>query len=167
MLWGIAFPPCSFLCFAPFDEVEKIPQRLFDTPADCGALDTDLLDAPGSQEQAIDRPFDVAERFPEPHVRGIDRVAACLLICGEEIIARAETADRPRAAEAPGPDTEPSQVLHRIANLSQFPIEHAADALLADDKIAGAKIAVQHRDAMAARRVLGRPPERKFQRRQL
>ena len=78
-------------------------------------------------------PLEIPERFPEPNVRGINRKSARAFVCGIQIFTRSESSDRGRAAETPRSDAEPAQILHRIAALSEFPIEHAAHAVIADD----------------------------------
>src|ERR1700730_18328665 len=90
------------------------------------------------------RPLHVTERFPEAHVRRIDWCAARSLISREEILARAKTANWVAAAEAPGPDAEPAEIHHGIAELGQFPVEHAANAAFVHDQIPHPEVAVDH-----------------------
>src|ERR1700694_5259026 len=108
---------------APFDEIEEIPQRLLGAAADRRLLDADRLGAVAVAQalaQAHDRPFDVAERFPEADVAGVDRLAAGLLVGGKQLLARREPAGRQRSAEPPGLAAEPAEILHRVADLRQL-----------------------------------------------
>src|SRR5260370_28687819 len=93
-------------------------------------------------------------------------VAAVLLVGGEKSFAGDESADRLLTAEPPGLDADPSEVLHRIAALPDFPIENASDALLADDKIAGAEVSVHYSVARLGWRLLGGPTQTQLERRQ-
>src|SRR5215468_482527 len=64
---------------------------------------------------AHDAPAQRAHHFPEFDAGGIG-LAACLLIPREQILARAETADRlVDLAEAPGIDADPAEILHGVA----------------------------------------------------
>src|SRR5437764_285269 len=72
----------------------------------------------------------------------------------EQVLALAKAADGPVDAEAPRLDAEPTQVLHRVADVSQLPIEDSAQTVGPDDQIAVAEVAVHDRDPHRGRTVL-------------
>src|SRR5579883_1553206 len=98
-------------------ELQEIVQRFLHAPADGELLDR----APAGAvmllalHEAHDRPFDRAERLPEAHMGGIDGGSGGALIGREEIGPRADATDRMLAAEAPGLDAKPAQILQRVA----------------------------------------------------
>src|ERR1700722_10077828 len=84
--------------------------------------------------------------LPEHHAAGIDAVAS-LFISGKQFLARSETADWfIDLAEAPGIDADPAQVLHRIAGMCEFPVQHGAQPVGTDDEIAVAEITMHQRN---------------------
>src|SRR6478609_1880235 len=86
--------------------------------ADHRALDGMLGPAakPLHHAAAHHAPAQRAHHFPEFYPLGID-AAACRLISGKQLLARAKTADRlVDFAEAPGIDADPSEILHGIAS---------------------------------------------------
>src|SRR5579883_2822293 len=109
----------------PGQELQEIVERLFHAPADGELLDR----APSGAVMLLplhethDRPFDRAERLPEAHMGGIDGNSGGALISREEIGPRADAADRVLAAEAPGLDAQPAQILQRVAQCGNFPID--------------------------------------------
>src|SRR5438132_12351715 len=85
---------------------------------------------------AHDAPAQRTHHFPEHHSDRID-LAAGFLIAREQFLAGAETADRlVDLAEAPGVDADPAEILHRIAEMRELPVQHRADAIGADDEVA-------------------------------
>src|SRR5664279_939873 len=116
-------------------------------PADHGTLhrmvgaDAKSLHHAAAHHAPAQRPH----HFPEFHPLGIG-AAACRRIAGKQLLARSETADRfVDLAEAPGVDAHPPQILHGIAEMRQFPVQHRAHAIGADDEIAVAEIAMHQR----------------------
>src|SRR5215469_230238 len=95
---------------------------------------------------------------------GVDRAAAGSFISRVKILAGTEAAYRASPAEAPGLYAKPAEVLHRVAGLSEFPIQHATDSFFADDKIPTAEIAVNHAMPLLLRHVSLGPAKREFQR---
>src|SRR3954470_1252062 len=142
------------------DEVEEVEQGLLEPAADRDGLDgaawggaiAPRTDAPVHSHQG---PLDAAERLPEPDVGGVDRAAAGALVGAEQVVAVAEAADRRAAAAPPGLDPDPAQVEHRIADVGELPVEHAAHAAVADDQVAVAEVAVDDRGPRSGRQVLG------------
>src|SRR5215831_10109322 len=115
---------------------------------------------------AHDAPAQRAHHFPEFDAGRIS-LAACLLIPREQILARAETADRlVDLAEAPGIDADPAEILHGVAEMREFPVQHRAYAIRTDDQISVAEIAMHQRDL--CRRtwiVVVQPAQRQFEHR--
>ena len=150
---------------AALDHIEKIPERLLDAAADGRAFDSALLDASHSEPKAINCPLDVAEGLPEPRMARVDWIATRLFISTIQIFTRAEATDRRCPAEAPGPDAEPAQILHRVTRLCQFPVQYATDALFVGDEISSTEIAMHHRMPLLSRDILLSPSESELQRR--
>src|SRR5690606_7099327 len=64
------------------------------------------------------------------------------------------------AAEPPGIHADPAEVLHGVANMSQFPIEHRPQTVLVHQEVAVPEIAVHQRGARwGIRQVLSQPPD--------
>src|ERR1700675_4970953 len=86
-------------------------------------------------------PAERAHDFPEFHAIRIGMTAGCL-ISRKQILARTETADRfINLAKAPGIDADPAEILHRVAEMRELPVQHRAPAVGADDQIAWAETA--------------------------
>src|SRR5262249_32897485 len=101
---------------------------------------------------ADDRPAQVAEHLPETHALRIDRAAAGVFVGGEKLFARADAADRlVVAAEAPGAYTQPAQILERVADVRELPVEDRAHAFGTEDDVADAIVAVHQRAPIARR----------------
>src|SRR5262249_12254227 len=114
-------------------------------PSNRAAFYSHLLDSPHAQSKASGGPFDAAERFPEADMRRVNPLPAGLLVSREQILAPAESTDRILATKAPGLDAQPPEILHRVARLAYFPIQHQPDAIvLAHDHVADAEISVHH-----------------------
>src|ERR1700710_1757118 len=87
-------------------------------------------------------PAQRAHHFPEVHARWVD-AAASRFIAGEQLLACAESADRiVELAKTPGVDADPAQILHRIAEVRELPVQHRTDAVGAYDEVAVAEIAM-------------------------
>src|SRR5581483_3186822 len=146
----------------------EIPQRLFDSPPDRASLDSDFLYAAHAEPEASGGPVDASERCPEADVGGIDRLASRLFVGFEQFLAPAEASDREFAAEAPRLYAQPSEILHRIADLPYFPIEDEADSVvLSDDHVADAEVAVDDGQARVPGNVVRRPFQTPFEGRQM
>src|SRR5262245_20621520 len=125
-------------------QLEQVDLGLGAAPADRGALDGRIA-APREgavHHHADDPPPERPRDLPEAHARRVHRAAAGGLVAREELLARAEAADRELRAEAPGVHAEPAEVLHRIAHVCDLPVEDAADAVRPDEEIAVAEVAV-------------------------
>src|SRR3954464_6356263 len=88
---------------------------------------------------AHDAPAQRTHHFPEFHAGRVG-LAAGGFIAGEQILARTKTADRlVNLAEPPGVDADPAQILYRVAEMRELPVQHGADAVGADDEVAVAE----------------------------
>src|SRR6266852_459114 len=91
-------------------------------------------------------PAQIAEDFPEPRRFGIDGDSTRFLVGAKEILARGKAADRFLiVAESPRPHAHPSDVLHRIAQMSEFPIQNRAHALGSENHVADPVVAMNQR----------------------
>src|SRR5256885_12085683 len=94
---------------------------------------------------AHDAPAQRAHHFPEHHAIGV-YLAAGFLIAREQFLARSKTADRlVDLTKTPGVDADPAQILHRVAEMREFPVQHGAHAVGTDDEVAVAEIAMHQR----------------------
>src|SRR5438105_10196573 len=99
---------------------------------------------------AADSPAKITEDFPVIQFAAVDVFAARFLISFQKFL------DCPDAAEtlcilakAPRTNARPSQVLRRVADVSEFPIENPAQSIRTDHQVADTKIAV-HQDGRIA-----------------
>src|SRR4051794_25028353 len=91
---------------------------------------------------AHDAPAQRAHHFPEHDACWIGPATGGF-VAGEQILARTETANGfVDLAEAPGVDANPAEILHRVAEMRELPIEHGAHAIGTDDEVAMAEIAM-------------------------
>ena len=98
----------------------------------------------GGLHHADHPPLQGAEHLPPVQLGGVDRAAARRLVGGEQLLAAAEPAGRVGRAEAPRPHAEPAEVLDRVAEVGELPVEHRPQPVRADDEVAGAEVAVDH-----------------------
>src|SRR5213078_1015541 len=146
---------------------EQLELHLGDAAAEARQLDAPrAVDEAPRLHHADDRPLPVPEHLPPARRGRVDGRAAGARVGGEELLALAEAADRLRVrAEAPRAHAEPAQVLHRIADVGELPVEDGAQALGTEDDVADAEVAVH--EGLGARR--GRrsrePAERQLERR--
>src|SRR5947208_15325858 len=155
-------PACSRL-----RQLEQLELHLGDAATEARELDAPRpVDEAPRLHHADDRPLAVPEHLPPAHRRRVDGRAAGARVGGEELLALAEAADRLRVrAEAPRAHAEPAQILHRIADVGELPVEHGAQALGTEDDVADAEVAV-HQGLGAWRGRRGREPaERQLERR--
>src|ERR1019366_8396697 len=77
----------------------------------------------------IDRPAHKTEYLPKAHRVGIDLATAGSLIGGIDWRPFGETAHRQiDLAEAPGADTKPAEIFHRLTDMGAFPVERRPPA---------------------------------------
>src|ERR1700743_389038 len=113
---------------------------------------------------AHDAPAQRAHDFPELYPRRIE-TAAGGHIARKPFLARAEAAHgMVDLAEPPGINADPSEILHGIAEMREFPVQHRAHALRADDEIAMAEIAVHQRHLAGGPWIaFAQPAQRQFE----
>ena len=64
--------------------------------------------------------------------------AARAFVRGDELVDRAEPADLERRAEAPRLDAQPREVLERVADVHELPVDRGREPVLVDDHVARA-----------------------------
>src|SRR5262249_41639833 len=65
--------------------------------------------------------------------------------------------------EAPGADARPGEVLGRITDVREFPVEHADESVRSDHQIAESKIAVKENHPRTRRNMTSQPANREFE----
>ena len=105
-------------------------------------------------EDADDPPLERAEHLPPVQRGPVDHLARRGLVGADELVDRPEPADPGLGPEAPGAHAQPAEVLERIAEVGQLPVEDGAQPVGPDDEVAVAEVAVDDRVAGAGR---GRP----------
>ena len=101
----------------------------------------------------------VPEHLPPAGRVGVDRTPARRLVGREQVVPLAEAADGAGSAEAPRPDTQPAEVLHRVTEVRQLPVEDRPKAFGADDEVPVAEVAVDDGPARRGRAALLQPAE--------
>ena len=76
------------------------------------------------------------------HHHGIGTDAARLLVGVEQLVVATEAGDRRTTAEPPCLHAQPAEVLHRIAQVRQLPVDHRPEPIGTDDDVAEAEVAV-------------------------
>ena len=140
-----------------------------DSPAECCELDgTDETLEVGERLHLADHaPFQGAEHLPEGEVLGRDDPAAGCRVGGEQLLGRPESSGALLdVAEAPRLHAEPAEILDRVAEVRELPVEHGAHALRADDEVAVAEIAVHEGEVGVGQvhRAFGEPPQAQLER---
>ena len=103
------------------------------------ASSTERVDAAqvrGGLQRADDRPLHRGVHLPPVHPVAVHRLAAGGGVGPEQLLEGAEAAHLAAAAEAPGRRTQPPDVLGRVAGVGQLPVEHAPQAVGADEEVA-------------------------------
>ena len=94
----------------------------------------------------------------------VDLSPACRLVSRPEVFPRAEAPDRPVVvAEAPGAHADPAEVLHRVAEVRELPVEDCANALGSEDDVSDAIVAVHESRFGGRREVLAQPTKRQLE----
>ena len=108
------------------------------------------VDMAEAHDDAEDAPAQSAEYLPIMDRLGADRAAAAGRVAGLQLGDLAKAADRFFViAIAPGADADPAEVSHRVAEMGAFPVEHALEAVGADQDVAVAEIAMHQAMALA------------------
>ena len=87
----------------------------------------------------------------------VDLSAAGALVGREQLVDGAEPTDLVRRAEAPCLHAQPGQVLHRVTDVDQLPVDDRGEAVVVDDDVPHAQVAV-HQRRRRARRTVGLEP---------
>src|SRR5215212_3522114 len=146
----------------PLDQVEELVLHLCRHPAEHRVLDTavDAGEVPSALRQAARRPLDVAQHLP-PRELGLGELAPRQLCIAREV--RADLADSPQppvvGAEPPCANHRPADVLARVGEVGELPIEEVLEAALRDDDVADPEVAVADDVGQRLRPVLAQPPE--------
>src|SRR5215467_2652953 len=129
----------------PGQNAHQVELVLGNAPCDHGALHG-LVAAAGKPLEhagAAHAPAQAAENLPVMHTCRIDGLAAGGLVGFEQLFARAEPANRAiEFAEAPWRRRDPGEILRRVADMSDLPVEHGTHAFAAEDDVAVAKVAM-------------------------
>ena len=134
---------------------------LADAAAEHRELDRWL--APGEEALGLPAaqqgPADGAVQLPPALGFLVRRGAAGGGVARHQVGTGPEPADGARRAEPPGLGAQPAQVLPGVTAMSQFPVEHAVQPVLADHEVAGPEIAVHQRVRGGSGPVLGEPAQ--------
>ena len=121
------------------------------------AADGGQLDRAAEPEQmgrrlhdADDAPLQRAERLPPSHDVGIDFRPRRRRVGVEQVLVLTEPTHRLRRAEPPRPYAQPAEVLQRVADVRDLPVEHGPQAVRTDDEVAEAEVAVHDGRALGA-----------------
>src|SRR5436309_6319395 len=148
-------------------ELEQVPLVLAHAPADGGQLDRahHAGCVRGGLHDAHDPPLEGPERLPPAERVAIDRSSARCLVRLDQLLVATEAADRPVHAESPRTRAQPPQVLHRVTQVGELPVEHRPNAFRPDDEVAVAKVTVDDRHPAGPWAVGRQPAERQLERR--
>src|SRR5205085_11719140 len=111
-------------------------------------------------------PLECAERHPPTQRWFVDSPAAHARVRLEQLRDVAETADElVDHAEAPRLQTQPTEILGRVAEVRELPVEHRTHTVGTDDEVPVAEIAVDERGLRRlCRRVVREPPQPELER---
>ena len=82
----------------------------------------------------------------------------------EQLLARAATQRRQRAAEAPRPHAHPAEVLGAVAGVDELPVDQRRPAVLGDDQVGEPEVAVHDRGRRRRGRVEAQPAQAELDR---
>jgi hypothetical protein len=113
-------------------------------------------------------PLDIAHRLPPAQALGVGPSAARGLVGVEERLHLAQPRDRPLGvAEPPRADREPADVLGRVAQMAELPVDYRRQSVPVDDEVAKPEVAVYEPDrGRRRRRVEAQPAQARLDRRQ-
>src|SRR5262245_55180845 len=104
-----------------------------------------------------DSPAERAEDLPEARLHRIDRQPPGALVSSVQLLALRKSSHRKLAAKTPGRHAQPAEVLERISNMHQLPIEHCDQTVAVDQEIAEPKVPVHQRKRPLRRDALLEP----------
>src|SRR5580692_9995991 len=150
------------------NEIQQLQFSFCRPPSDAGQFDTlhESVDMSTRLTDGDYAPAQIAEDLPEARSFRIDCGAAGFFVRAKEILASAESSDRFLiVAETPGPHAHPSDVLHRIAEMRQLPIEDRSHAFGTENDIADSVVAVHQRLSRGPGDALQEPSKSQLERR--
>ena len=123
------------------------------------------VEVPRRLAKRADGPAYVAEELPPTRAPGLDAGPRGALIRPEKGVPIGQPAGGTVIrAEPPRPDAQPPQILQRIAQVRELPVQDAGEAGVGPyDKVAGAVIAVDQSDPIGVRQVPAQPAQPQFQ----
>src|SRR5512132_701131 len=127
------------------DQVEELVFHLRCHPAQHRVLDAavDAGEMSATLRQAADAPLDVAEHFPPVEVGLRDRTAGQLSVAGEVRADLVDAAETPvLGAEAPSAYHRPGDVLARVGEVRELPVEQVLEPAVGDDDVPDPEVAV-------------------------
>src|SRR5215218_5131665 len=133
---------------AAVDELEEIPLHLRDPPSQRRQLHRAdrALEVREGLDLADHTPLQRAHRLPEAELDRVDVAPAGGPVRREQIVHGSEAADALIGhTESPRLHAQPAEVLDRVAEVRELPVEHGSDAVRADDEVAVAEVAVHER----------------------
>src|SRR5215216_3925 len=150
------------------DEVQQLVFHLGRHPAEHRVLDAAIhpREVPPTLRQAARRPLDVAEHLP-PGELALGDLAPRQLRVTLEVRADLADAAEPTVvlAEPPGAYDRPADVLARIREVRELPVEEVLEAALGDDDVPDPEVAVADDVVERLGAVLPEPPEAVLDRR--
>ena len=149
---------------ARVEELEQVPLLLRDPSAERGELNRahEAVEVRERLHLADDAPLQRPEDLPEVEVRRVHGPPGCVGVHREQLFGGAEAARAPvDVAEPPRLHAEPPEILDRVAEMRELPVEDGAQALGPDDEVAGAEVAVHEggRSRRQVRGALGEPAQ--------
>src|SRR5262245_29142433 len=120
----------------PVDQAQDLPLGLRRAAADRRELDvrSHAVEVAAELEQREDSPAEIPEELPEAQRVRVDRVPGGALVGLEQLVAPPDTAAGELVvSEAPRADAQPAQILDRIADVRELPVEHGAETPLRID----------------------------------
>src|SRR2546421_141462 len=149
------------------DHAQRLELDLRADAAQAGELDAAVqaVEVPRRLAKRADGPAHVAEELPPAHAAGLDAGPRCTLIRPEKGIPVGQPAGGTVVrAEAPRPNAQPPQILQRIAQVRELPVQDTSEAGVGPyDKVAGAVIAVDQSDPIGVRKVPAQPAQPQLQ----
>ena len=124
----------------PGEQAEQVPLVLAHPPADRGQLHRAGRPAEVAPRlhDADHAPLERAEHLPPAQRLEVDGRAAGRLVGRRQLLPGGHAAGGQRRAEAPRPHAEPAEVLHRVAEVGELPVEDRPQPVGSDEEVARA-----------------------------
>ena len=114
-------------------------------------------------EQADHCPLDGGVGLPPPDPIEIHVSSAGRDVCSQKSVQVTESAHPTRATEPPRPGTQPPDVLRRVPQVGQFPVEYGTQPGAVDQEVAHPEVTVDHHRSVPGWMAAGEPPCPQFQ----